>query len=225
MEVEQFSADVFPLPQTRRTTLFFIQNLLLFLSLNIYAAPNPAITQQKLTSINQTPSLPIPISNTSMFINLAAITAPTVVTERIVVSSAVTAVSVAERRQHVAWYAESHTNRGIRYRSGSESIENGFDCSGFVHYVMTYFDIKTKRSSSDMYNEGIHVPVVLAQKGDLVFFGSKNDISHVAMVVSNDEKGLVVIHSCSRGIMKENITESAYWKPKLKDKAVNIIGF
>ena len=75
-----------------------------------------------------------------------------------------------------------------------------------------------------MYNDGIPVPVESAKAGDLVFFGSKNNVSHVAMVVSNDAKGLVIVHSCSRGIVKENITESSYWKSKLKPRAVNIIG-
>lgn len=164
---------------------------------------------------------PTPLPNAVLCLNFSSIITPAVANERIVS----TGVSVAERRQNVAWYAESLTNRGIRYHSGSSSIENGFDCSGFVHYVMTYFDIKTKRSSSEMYNDGVQIPVESAKMGDLVFFGSKNSITHVAMVASNDEKGLVVIHSCSEGIMKQNVTESKYWKSKLKDKAVNIIGF
>ena len=42
--------------------------------------------------------------------------------------------------------------------------------------------------------------------------------------LDEEAKGLVVVHSCSRGIVKENITESSYWKSKLKPRAVNIIG-
>jgi cell wall-associated NlpC family hydrolase len=134
-------------------------------------------------------------------------------------------VTLAERRQHVTWFAESHTDWGFRYRLGEKSLEDGFDCSGFVSYVLGYFDIKTKRSSSDQFTEGSKVPVEQARSGDLVFFGGKSSISHVAIVVSNDEKGLVVVHStCTRGIVRENITESKYWRPKLKNMAVNIIG-
>jgi cell wall-associated NlpC family hydrolase len=134
-------------------------------------------------------------------------------------------VSLAERRQHVTWFAESHTDWGFRYRLGEKSLEDGFDCSGFVNYVLGYFDIKTKRSASDQFTEGRHIPVAEARNGDLVFFGGKNSVSHVAVVVSNDEKGLVVVHSTtSRGIVRENITESKYWKPKLRGTAVNIIG-
>jgi cell wall-associated NlpC family hydrolase len=220
MESDQFSADVCPHPHTNRTTQFLIQSLLTILSLNIYAAPTATIQQKLIPVLNQTTFSPIPIRLTTMFTNLAA-AASTVVTERVVVST----VSSAERRQNVAWFAESQTERGFRYSRGSSSTSEGFDCSGFVRYVLTYFDIKSSRSSSDLFREGTQIPVSSARSGDLVFFGSKNNISHVAMVISNDEKGLVVVHSTNaRGVVKENITESTYWKTKLKDKAVNIIG-
>jgi cell wall-associated NlpC family hydrolase len=134
-------------------------------------------------------------------------------------------VTLAERRQHVTWFAESHTDWGFRYSLGDKSLEDGFDCSGFVSYVLGYFDIKTKRSSSEQFTDGKQIPVSEARNGDLVFFGGKNSISHVAVVVSNDDKGLVVVHStCTRGIVRENITESKYWRPKLRSVAVNIIG-
>jgi cell wall-associated NlpC family hydrolase len=137
-----------------------------------------------------------------------------------------TNISIAERRQNVAWFAASYSDWGFKYQSGSSAYENGgFDCSGFVAFVLNYFDIKTKRSAAEQFTEGTSLPVEMARPGDLVFFGGKNNVSHVAMVVTNDEKGLVVVHSTSsKGVTQENITESKYWKGKLKDKAVNIIG-
>lgn len=127
-----------------------------------------------------------------------------------------------ERRQYIAYFAESHTDWGFRYRFGGTAIDNGIDCSAFTRYVLEYFDIKAPRTSREQYDVGDKIAVEQARAGDLVFFGSKKNISHVALVVSNDEKGLVVVHSCSRGIIKENITESSYWKPKLKSMAVNL---
>ena len=220
MASEQRTADVFPLPQTRRTTQLFIQILLTTtLSFSLYAAPT-AISKENQTTIYVPTYSPFPFSHTTMFMNIAA-KAPSVVTVSVLAS----AVTPAERRQHVAWFAESHTDWGFRYSLGNASMDDGFDCSGFVRYVLNYFDIKSTRTAADQFKEGTRVPVELARAGDLVFFGGKNSVSHVAMVVSNNEKGLVVVHStCTRGIVKENITESAYWKPKLKDKAVNIIG-
>ncbi len=208
-----------PYAQTKRVNQFIFPILLTFLSLNIYAAPTATLFKNQ-TKINTTTNFPIPINNTSMFMSIAA-NAPTLVREH--VSSSF--VTPTERRQQVVWFAESHTEWGIQYSSGSSSIDDGFDCSGFVRYVLKYFDIKTSRSSSEQFKDGSHIPVSLARGGDLVFFGGKNNISHVAMVVSNDKKGLVVVHStCSRGVIKENITHSDYWRPKLKEKAVNIMG-
>ncbi|MEL6845503.1 MAG: NlpC/P60 family protein, partial [Bacteroidota bacterium] len=55
--------------------------------------------------------------------------------------------------------------------------------------------------------------------GDLIFF-SKNGrgkISHVALVVDHDREGISVAHSTtSRGVIVENISNSRYWKPKIK---------
>ena len=219
MEGTNNSTAYYPYTHTKRVKQFIIQSLLTILSLNIYAAPT-APMQENRTKINTTAFFPIPINNTSMYMSFAA-SAPTLVKESVLTTFA----TPAERRQHVVWFAESHADWGIQYSMGSSSLDDGFDCSGFVRYVLKYFDIKSSRSSSEQFKEGTHIPVSLARGGDLVFFGGKNNISHVAMVVSNDDKGLVVVHStCSRGIVKENITESSYWKPKLKERAVNIIG-
>ncbi len=134
-------------------------------------------------------------------------------------------VSKAERRKDVAYFAESHTDWGFKYRYGGTSIEKGIDCSGFTRYVLGYFDIKAARTAEEQYENGTKIPLELAKAGDLVFFGYKRSISHVAVVVSNDKNGLFVVHSTtSRGIIKENVLESDYWKSKLKNTAVNIIG-
>jgi cell wall-associated NlpC family hydrolase len=188
--------------------------------------PNPK-TLMTLTAIhanNAATVTPVTLPN-AVVINPAVTASPvSSTTTTITTSSSVT--SIAERRQNVAWFAASYSDWGFKYQSGSSAYENGgFDCSGFVTFVLNYFDIKTKRSAAEQFTEGTSVPVEMARPGDLVFFGGKSNISHVAMVVSNDEKGLVVVHSTSsKGVTQENITESKYWKGKLKDRAVNIIG-
>ncbi len=132
-------------------------------------------------------------------------------------------LAVDEKRKYVANFAESHTDMGYNYRYGGTTVEKGIDCSGFTKYVLGYFDFNASRTSNEQFENGEKVPVSMAKAGDLVFFGSKKYISHVAVVVSNDEKGLFIVHSCNRGIVKENVYESSYWKGKLKDMAVNII--
>jgi NlpC/P60 family len=75
---------------------------------------------------------------------------------------------MVEKRQNVAWFASSYSDWGFKYQLGSASIENGgFDCSGFVTYVLNYFDIKTKRTAAEQYTEGSQVSVDLARPGDL----------------------------------------------------------
>jgi len=79
-------------------------------------------------------------------------------------------------------------------------------------------NIDISRSSSAQAEMGWKIKMKDALPGDLVFFTGtgRNKISHVAMVVSNDAKGLVVIHSTSsKGVRKDNITHSTYWKPKI----------
>jgi cell wall-associated NlpC family hydrolase len=131
-------------------------------------------------------------------------------------------LSQEEQRQYVAYFAESHTDWGFRYQYGGTVLDKGIDCSGFTRHVLGYFDIKAPRTSGEQYDAGSRISVEHAQKGDLVFFGGKKSITHVAVVVENGADGLVVVHSCNRGIIKENITKSSYWKPKLKDTAVSL---
>jgi cell wall-associated NlpC family hydrolase len=187
--------------------------------------PNPKTLMKLTTSSSATTSTVVSTtsSNVTMFSNVVtSVPYPTVVKT----TTPTTNEPLTERRQNVAWFAASYSDWGFKYTSGSSSIENGgFDCSGFVTYVLNYFDIKTKRCASEQFHEGKQLPVEQARPGDLVFFGGKNNVSHVAMVVTNDEKGLVVVHSTNtKGVTQENITESKYWKGKLKDKAVNILG-
>lgn len=131
-------------------------------------------------------------------------------------------LSRLERRQYVANFAESQTDLGIHYRYGGTSMQSGIDCSGFTRYVLDYFDLKISRTAQEQFDAGNKVPVEMSKPGDLVFFGKKS-VSHVAVVVSNGKDGLVVVHSCNRGIIKENITESKYWRSKLREDAVNVI--
>ena len=106
---------------------------------------------------------------------------------------------------------------GSKYKYGGTSPK-GFDCSGFVSYVYKKVDINLPRSSSVQAQKGTKITQGAAKAGDLLFFkiDKKGKTSHVAMVVSNDENGMEIIHSTtSRGVMQENIGNSKYWQEKL----------
>jgi cell wall-associated NlpC family hydrolase len=116
-------------------------------------------------------------------------------------------------------FADKHV--GIRYVYGGKS-KAGFDCSGFTHYVFKNFGYKLPTSSSAYYNTGVRVSLSEAQKGDILVFKGSNIKSsrpgHVGIVVSNDENGLVFIHSASgnrRGIVYTKLQTCKYYKPRL----------
>lgn len=120
-----------------------------------------------------------------------------------------------ELRHDIAGYAKNYL--GLKYRYAGKTPETGFDCSGFTHFVMGTFGISVSPSSVQQSTQGEAIKVKDTQTGDLIFFrrSSRSRISHVALVVSNDENGLFIIHSTSRGIVIDDLMKSAYWRPKI----------
>ncbi|MBK7869779.1 MAG: C40 family peptidase [Saprospiraceae bacterium] len=106
---------------------------------------------------------------------------------------------------------------GIHYRYAGRAPQTGFDCSGFTHFVMRNFDVDISTSSRAQIADGKKIDLKLVKPGDLIFFrrSSRSRISHVAMVFSNDENGLRVIHSTSRGVVIDDLMKSKYWRPKI----------
>jgi hypothetical protein len=58
---------------------------------------------------------------------------------------------------------------GARYQYGGTS-KSGFDCSGFMNYVFSAFEIEIPRSSPEISKLGVMVEFNDLQPGDLVFF-------------------------------------------------------
>jgi len=123
----------------------------------------------------------------------------------------------SEKRRAVTRYAKKFV--GSKYVYGGKTPK-GFDCSGFTRYVYDKFDVRLSASSSLQSKEGKKVSTKYAKAGDLVFFsknkGRVGKVNHVALVVSNDRKGLFVIHSTSsKGVIVQNISGNSYWEPRL----------
>lgn len=125
------------------------------------------------------------------------------------------AAGSAERqfRQNVVQYALGL--QGTRYKYAGTSPRTGFDCSGFTSYVLKHFRITVSPASSAQSTEGVPVALNAVQPGDIIVFGrNARDIQHVALVVERSQAGIVVVHSTtSRGVIRENISTSAYWQP------------
>ncbi len=105
---------------------------------------------------------------------------------------------------------------GTKYRSAGKS-PGGFDCSGFVYYVMKEFEISMESSSATQESQGSKISKQEARPGDLVFFRRSKGgrVFHVAMVLENNNGHLTLIHSTSsRGVVVDQLDKSDYWKSK-----------
>lgn len=108
--------------------------------------------------------------------------------------------------------------QGARYKYAGESPRTGFDCSGLTHYVFESFNIDLTRTSRSQENDGRTIKVEQVQPGDLIFFRKSRagSVFHVSLVVENTRSGIVVVHSTSsKGVIRENISASSYWKSKV----------
>jgi cell wall-associated NlpC family hydrolase len=104
---------------------------------------------------------------------------------------------------------------GTPYKYGGKRPSSGFDCSGFISYVYQKSGLSADGASYQQANLGSYVGFSDLKPGDLLFFGNKDKVSHVAMVYSVKNKKISVIHSTkSRGVIVENITNSRYWQNK-----------
>lgn len=148
--------------------------------------------------------------NVAQYEELVITTVPVTPTETTTPDVPVTKVKV---RDGIIKEAKKHM--GTPYKYGGITPK-GFDCSGFTQFVYSKNGEQLPRTARVQATTYQNVKLSKAQKGDLVFFGSsKNNISHVGIVVSNNP--LTMIHaSSSRGIMISNVDADPYWKPKLQ---------
>lgn len=98
--------------------------------------------------------------------------------------------TTTDLRQRVAAYAKQFL--GGRYVYGQNDPNTGVDCSGFTKYVLSHAaGISISRTAASQSTEGKAVTIENARPGDLLFYGSKNSINHVAMYIGNGK----VIHA------------------------------
>lgn len=94
---------------------------------------------------------------------------------------------------------------GTRYRWGGVT-PRGFDCSGFIYYVMTSVGVGLPRTTFAMFSTGRPVARTDLQVGDIVFFQTVSPgPSHAGIYVGNN----LFMHSSS-GIGRVSITSLDY---------------
>lgn len=98
---------------------------------------------------------------------------------------------------------------GVRYRFGGTSPNNGFDCSGLIHYIADkHLGMDIPRVAASQAKIGTAVNRSELEPGDLVFFntrGARN--SHVGVYLGNNE----FVHAPRSGAVVRVEKISAYW--------------
>lgn len=99
---------------------------------------------------------------------------------------------------------------GTPYRYGGNTPDSGFDCSGLVNYV--YRDmlaLSLPRTSRDLAAfQGPRIEPTRLAAGDLVFFGSRGNVSHVGIYVG---EGRFVHAPSSGGTVRLDRLDGPYW--------------
>lgn len=112
-----------------------------------------------------------------------------------------------------ALVVEAMSHLGIRYRSGGNTPDKGFDCSGLVSYAAAKsLGLKLPRSAAEMAAWAREVDRVELVAGDLVFFNTMNrKYSHVGIYLGDNQ----FVHSPSPGgvVRVDNMTQ-AYWQAR-----------
>lgn len=120
---------------------------------------------------------------------------PSLTTERALVSSALITTALGLQ--------------GVPYRLGGTDL-NGFDCSGFVQYVLRQHAIEMPRTVIEQFGVGQHAGGIEA--GDLVFFQTVgSQASHVGIAID----GASFVHAPnSRGVVRVERLDSPYWSSR-----------
>lgn len=144
-----------------------------------------------------------------------------------VVAASDSAPKINQHVEDILKFAKKFLGTPYHY---SGTTPSGFDCSGFIYYVMGNFGMTLSRSSPGMAEYGKSVKLAELQPGDLMFFKGRNlnssSVGHVAMVVEVKEGVIKFIHSStSRGVIIDTFNASRYYVPRyLKSKRLDYGG-
>lgn len=106
--------------------------------------------------------------------------------------------------------ADALALRGVAYRNGGADPTTGFDCSGFVRYVLARHGIAAPRQTAAQFAAGTPVAPGDLRPGDLIFFSTvAPGASHVGIAIDDDE----FVHApSSRGVVRVERLALPYWQ-------------
>lgn len=118
------------------------------------------------------------------------------------------------KRQQVVNYAMQFV--GGPYRYGGCDPHSGVDCSGFTRYVLqNAAGVGMNRSAESQAVQGTPVSPDQMRPGDLLFYGSRSHIGHVAMYIGNGR----IVHASTE---RTGITVSS-WNYRTPVRIMNVL--
>lgn len=102
---------------------------------------------------------------------------------------------------------------GVKYRSGGNGPNQGFDCSGLVAYAAEKsLGLKLPRMASEQATQGVAVQRNELRRGDLVFFNTLGRrFSHVGIYLGNQK----FVHAPRTGAsIRVESMDIAYWRKR-----------
>jgi cell wall-associated NlpC family hydrolase len=117
---------------------------------------------------------------------------------------------------------------GTPYKWGGHAKE-GFDCTGFVHYVFKKYGVIVSRASSGYEGKGDVVPLEESIPGDIILFTgtdhTKRKVGHAGIIYKNENGTIDFIHSSSSkrhfGVVITRYNGSGY--PKRFLRVINVL--
>lgn len=104
---------------------------------------------------------------------------------------------------------------GVRYCMGG-STKDCIDCSAFTQIIISnVYGINMPRTSREQYSAGDKIGMEELEEGDLVFFSSGGEISHVGIYMLNNK----FVHASTSGGVMFNDLNDIYWREKFKGAA------
>lgn len=102
--------------------------------------------------------------------------------------------------------------RGVPYRFGGDDPQTGFDCSGFIRYVLGRHAMQLPRTAAEQFQIGRRINAKDVRAGDLVFFSTvAPGASHVGLALGAEE----FVHApATSGVVRVERFASSYWQSR-----------
>jgi len=102
--------------------------------------------------------------------------------------------------------------RGTPYRFGGTTPESGFDCSGFVAYVLARNGMAMPRSTAEQFAVGKPVAHDRMRPGDLIFFATAGPGATHVGIVTDAGRGEFVHAPADGSRVRVDRFDAEYWR-------------